>query len=30
MHLREALAIPYDLGIVVARRSEFMAAIAAD
>jgi vancomycin permeability regulator SanA len=30
MHLREALAIPYDLGIVLARRREFMAAIAAD
>jgi uncharacterized SAM-binding protein YcdF (DUF218 family) len=30
MHLREALAIPYDLGIVLARRREFIAAIAAD
>jgi len=30
MHLREALAIPYDLGIVLFRRSEFMAAIASD
>ena len=29
MHLREALAIPYDLGIVIARRREFLAAIAA-
>jgi vancomycin permeability regulator SanA len=30
MHLREALAIPYDLGIVLARRREFMTAIASD
>jgi vancomycin permeability regulator SanA len=30
MHLREALAIPYDLGIVIARRGEFRHAIAAD
>jgi len=30
MHLREALAIPYDLGIVLARRGEFLRAIAAD
>jgi vancomycin permeability regulator SanA len=30
MHLREALATPYDLGIVLARRREFLAAIAAD
>lgn len=30
MHLREALAIPYDLGIVLARRREFMAAIDAE
>jgi vancomycin permeability regulator SanA len=30
MHLREALAILYDMGIVLARRAEFMAAIAAD
>ena len=29
MYLREALAIPYDLGIVIARRREFLAAIAA-
>jgi uncharacterized SAM-binding protein YcdF (DUF218 family) len=29
MYLREALAIPYDLGIVLARRREFLAAIAA-
>jgi len=28
MYLREALAIPYDLGIVIARRREFLAAIA--
>jgi vancomycin permeability regulator SanA len=27
MHLREALAIPYDLGIVLARRGEFRRAI---
>jgi vancomycin permeability regulator SanA len=30
MHLREALATPYDLGIVLARRREFIAAIASD
>jgi vancomycin permeability regulator SanA len=29
MHLREALAVPYDLAIVLARRQEFLAAIAA-
>ena len=29
MYLREALAIPYDLGIVLARRREFLAATAA-
>jgi vancomycin permeability regulator SanA len=29
MHLREGLAIPYDVGIVIARRREFLAAIAA-
>ena len=29
MYLREALAIPYDVGIVLARRREFLAAIAA-
>jgi uncharacterized SAM-binding protein YcdF (DUF218 family) len=29
LYLREALAIPYDLGIVLARRREFLAAIAA-
>ena len=29
MYLREALAIPYDLGIVIARRREFLAAISA-
>lgn len=29
MYLREALAIPYDLAIVIVRRREFMAAIAA-
>ena len=28
MHLREALAIPYDLGIVIVRRREFLSAIA--
>jgi uncharacterized SAM-binding protein YcdF (DUF218 family) len=29
MYLREALAIPYDVGIVLVRRREFLAAIAA-
>ena len=29
MYLREALAIPYDLAIVIARRGEFLATIAA-
>ena len=28
MYLREALAIPYDLAIVIARRREFLAAVA--
>jgi hypothetical protein len=28
MHLREALAIPYDLGIVIVRRRAFLTAIA--
>ena len=28
MHLREALAIPYDVGIVIARRREFLGKIA--
>jgi uncharacterized SAM-binding protein YcdF (DUF218 family) len=28
MHLREVLAVPYDLAIVLARRREFLAAIA--
>ncbi len=29
MYLREALAIPYDLAIVIARRREFLGKIAA-